>query len=229
MGQPVTISTASVPSDFCPTSFAQAWPFGVSLLQAELSGNNFSFNYGPTTPGPDDRDKPWFRTNADGTPDRWYVYVSGAWIAKNPTPVGATWIFTGIEADITTFDGGEAGAVTATTGPMWERDTAFDARFPVGVGTLPSTATIAVTGTGGEEKHKLIEEEIPAHDHNLPIVMSTKVSPKTLHAESGSEVGGVAPEVFGGDSTGATVEHNNLPPYVGVFFIRKTARLYYRL
>jgi hypothetical protein len=32
---------------------------------------------------------------------------------------------------------------------------------------------------------------------------------------------------FGGDGAGATTPHQNMPPYLGVYFLRRTSRLYY--
>lgn len=139
-------------------------------------------------------------------------------------------MYEGSLASIETYDGGEAGAVTATTGPMWERVTQLDARFPIGPGTLPSGTAVAVTNTGGEEKHTLLEEELP----NIEI--------KSRHRTDLQDGGGsaalhnlptfgtqVTVDEFGGDASGNTVAHNNLPPYYCLQFIRRTGRLYYRI
>lgn len=171
----------------------------------------------------------------------------GAWISLHPLPPGAVMMYEGSEASITTFDGGEAGAVTSISGPMWEKVTQLNARFPVGPGTLPSTAVINVTDTGGEENHELIEEEIPEHTHLIAdpeVGASSLTSPNqvldnqvtdagllnyTLQGKTDEEatVGKTSP--FGGDADGDTVGHNNLPPYYGIFFIRRTARTHYRV
>lgn len=231
MGQPVTISTSDIPASYCPESFAAAWAFGVAHLSAELAGNNFSYNYGPTTPAPDDQGKPWFRTDATtGLPDKWYVFVGGSWVSLHPMPIGAVVMYEGSLASIETYDGGEAGTVTATTGPMWERVTQLDARFPMGPGTLPSGTAVAVTNTGGEEKHALTEEELPNIEihtrQRTDLVDGGGSAASLVHATFGAQV---TVDEFGGDASGNTVAHNNLPPYYGIFFIRRTARLYYRI
>lgn len=231
MGQTVTISTSDVPASYCPPSFAAAWAFGVSLLSAELAGNNFSFNYGPTTPAPDDQGKPWLRTDpTTGLPYRWYVFVGGSWVALHPFPVGFVGMYEGSLASIDTYDGGEAGTVTATTGPMWERVTQLDARFPMGPGTLPSGAAVAVTNTGGEEKHTLVEAELPKIEiqsrQRTDLVDGGGSAALLDHATFGTQV---TVDEFGGDASGNTVAHNNLPPFYSLFFIRRTARLYYRI
>lgn len=228
---PVTITTASVPEAYCPTTLREAWPFLVALLGAEIPGLAF-FNYGNTTPSPDNQDKPWRRLNTNGTPDRWYDYVGGVWLARHPAAPGTIIMYDGAEATIDTFDGGEAGTVSETTGPMWERVTALNARFPIGVGTLPSGTSVAVTNTGGAEKHTLIEAEIPAHTHQFKYQSHTEDvdgggDARHLLSQPGDTT--ISPDSYGGDEDNETVAHNNLPPYFGIFFLRKTARLYYRL
>jgi len=237
MGQPVQISTASVPTDLCATNIQTLWPILVGLLAAELSGDVATINVGSDTPAPDDQDKYWFRDNADGTPDRIYRFVDGAWVAKHSVAPGIITMYLGTEASIETLDGGEAGAITDRTKPMWQKVSAFDARFPIGVGTLPSTTAVAVTGTGGEEKHTLLQEELP----NVEIPTQSK---RRTNVQDGGDATVYVPdtvtgsfavdnplrtEALNGDADTDTVAHNNLPPYIGVFFIVKTARTYYRL
>lgn len=232
MGQPVTLSTASVPSGYCPPSLQVAWPFLLSLVTAELAGSNYTFNYGPTTPAPDDQNKPWFRTDSDGNPDRWYVFSNGSWISKHPIPAGAVWMYEGLEADIETFDGGEAGTVTETTGPMWEKVTDANGRFPIGPGTVGS-ASIGVGDTGGSHEHTLALNNVPPHTHVIkgrPYTGTGNLSPARVIVDDdyGSSDLESATESSGGTS-GAAVAINHLPPYFGIWFIRKTARTHYRL
>lgn len=234
MGQPVTISTASVPEGYCGGTLQTVWPFLISLMQAELAGANSTFNFGPTTPAPDDQDKPWFRTNADGTPDRLYVYSGGSWVAKHAIPAGAVWLYEGSEGSIPTFDGGEAGVVTATGGPMWEKVSQLDGRFPIGPGTVGST-TIGVGDTGGTHEHTLTMENIPKHTHSIDgrpyigtgnitpvkVIIDDDYNPAVTNAQDTGSAGGQS------DGTTKVVPHLN--PYRGIFFIRKTARTHYRI
>lgn len=232
MSQPVTISTAQVPSTYCPSGIQTDWPFLVSLLAAET--NCSAYNFGPTVPGPDDQDKPWLRTDpTTGLVDRWYVFVGGDWVAKHPTAAGTIIMWEGAEGSIPTFDGGEAGIVTATTGPMWEKVSQMDGRFPMGPGTLPSGAIVAVTNTGGEERHELALTEIPNHDHALGgiSVVIEKIGSGNIDLEfGGTDAKAQTALAEGGDpdDDDNTVPHNNLPPWYGVFFLRKTARSHYR-
>lgn len=138
-------------------------------------------------------------------------------------------MYEGSQASIETYDGGEAGTVTATTGPMWERVTQLDARFPIGPGTLPSGTAVAVTNTGGEEKHTLVENELPNIEiqsrQRVDLVDGGNSAALLLHATVGTQV---TVDEFGGDANGNTVAHNTLPLYYAIFFIRRTGRLYYR-
>jgi hypothetical protein len=227
----IAITTASVPADYCGNSLRETWAFLVSLLQATLVGEVNLFNYGATTPAPDDQDKPWIKLDANGNIERIYSYSNGAWVARHPVAAGTVIMYEGSEASIPTFDGGEAGTVTATTGPMWEKVSQLDARFPMGPGTLPSGLVVNVGDTGGEEKHELTEEEIPQHTHVIKFTehQDLQVSDdkkRQLFDENGSNT--FTPPTFGGDEDGNTVAHNTLPPYRGIFFLRKTARTHYR-
>jgi hypothetical protein len=226
--QVVQFSAASFPAGFCGSP--QEW---FSLFTTLLSGSvlTSAYNLGSDTPTPDNQDKPWFKTDAAGRPERWYLYVDGAWIARHPVAAGSIVMYEGAEASIPTFDGGEAGTVTATTGPMWEKVAQLDGKFPLGPGTLPMSGTaVAVTNTGGAEKHALVESELPKiaiQSRQRTDLQDGGGSAALLnHATFGTQV---TVDEFGGDSTGATVAHNNMPPYYAVFFLRKTARTHYRV
>jgi microcystin-dependent protein len=180
----------------------------------------------------------------------------GAWLSRHPDAAGKVIMFEGAEADIPTFDGGEAGAVTDISGPMWEKVSEMDARMPIGPGTLPSTTAIGIGDTGGEEKHELTEGEMPTHRHKVVANVDQNPGPAAGGLDIGSNsfiakssnfdgaggpnsyhLGGATPEptlalttaVGGSGSPKATESHNTLPPYRAIWFIRKTARKNYRL
>ncbi len=230
MATKVAIISQTVPSGFCPIKDSD-WQQLVALLSGTFTGDP-NFNFGNTTPTPTNRGKPWFRTNTDGTPDRWYVFAQGAWLSQHPIATGLIQIYTGDETTIDTLDGGEAGAVSTISGPMWQRVTQLDAKFPIGVGTLPSSATVGVLDTGGEEKHSLDVTEIPPHSHNTgsetftigsgagTILLRPDSIAAALPKQATSSVGG---------SASVVVAHNTMPPYCGVFFLVKSARRFYRI
>jgi len=202
------------------------------------------FNFGNSTPTPDNRIYPWLRTEADGAPDRWYVYYDGIWCWPHSIPSNDSRviIWTGSAGDIDTLDGGTAGTATTKSGPFWQIDTTFAQRMPVGVGTLPLAGTaLAVGDTGGADQVTLTAEQLPAHKH--PVYPDGRENEWAHYSyDSGSTDGtnqepawpitsGSADqtsELFAQNQTGTTGSaHNNMPPYRTVYFIKRTARQFY--
>lgn len=233
MGQPVDITTSSIPNDFCFTTWPAFWTFGVSLLSAELQGDTNTFNAGDTTPAPNNRDKPWLPPSAASANPPAFVYNfdNGYWLLPHPIPAGIVVMYEGSEASIETFDGGEAGAITETTGPMWQKVSALNAKIPIGPGTLPSTRVITQGGTLGSEKVELLEANIPLHElQGYALNDGANLSESRLIADDDRNANALPNPIdsFGGDADGATVAHENMPPVYGIFFIKKTARKFYR-
>lgn len=108
----------------------------------------------------------------------------------------------------------------------WQRVRELDGRFPVGVGSSNDISNnghnFAIREMGGEYKHKLTENEMPRHIHNIYI--------KNAHVEYGGSDRGDRPVSLTPDgqvgtdkvvqATGGDVPHNNIPPFYGVYFIR---------
>lgn len=228
----VAISSSSLPVGLCMPVTNEQWQILVALLSgtADVSPNVHKGEAAPT-----DLTKIWYKTIA-GVPDREYVFASGVWLAKHPIPVGFTMLAPAgtALADIDTLDGGEAGAVTAFTGPMWERDTDFDARFPIGPGTFPSGDVLAEGDIGGEEDHALTTAELAPHSHVVLAALS--------NTGGGNDVQRLRPESTESDSDVSTADtggdpvtpglngkaHNTVPPYRVRFFLKKSARTHYR-
>lgn len=230
----VNISTASVPASWCNLSLQEIWPKLVSLIAAELAGANNTFNDGDTTPVPDDQDKPWTPPGFSGSnpPAAVYHYINGAWIMPHPIAPGLGMMYWGTELSITTLDGGEAGVVTETTGPMWEKVSALDGRIPMGPGTLqPSTRTLSVTGTLGADEHTLTRAELPNVQVDTPLKRRTDLvdggNSTALFETSFTLSSSVSVDVPA-EPLGDGEAHENLPPVYGTWFIRRTARKYYR-
>lgn len=198
-------------------------------------------------PEANDRDKAWIKTNA-GAPvyglNAPAVWFNGHWVIKYPTPASSQerrlWV--GLEADLVTYDGGAVGNA------LWEVDHDFDARYLIGPGTLPSTTAIAVGGTGGEETHVLTEAEGAVGTHTHPFGITNpggddayfaKQGVTTVSSYTGYYITGSNGNITAGQTTadlytqpaanGAGVTstgHNNMPPYRGVFVIKRTANPY---
>jgi len=241
MSQPVTITTSTVPSNFCFTTWQQSWTELVSLLTGSLAGDNTTFNIGKTAPSAANQNKPWFRLFSNGSPDRWYYFWNGLWVSQIiPYDLNERGMYTGTPAQIYSYDGGSGDDPTVpgqeptlVTGATWQIDTDMSARFVVGVGSFANAGDVTVkdtvtsTGVEGEDEHTLVIDELPEHYHT---------------ADTGASVLGDIATSWGGVNRSTTVDtvdrlqtkpvgsddpHNNLPPFYAVYFIKRTARQFY--
>lgn len=225
------------------------WQSLIELLSVTLP-DGFKWNFGNTTPAAPDRIWPWLRTEADGKPDGVYVYAGGFWLKRHTIAPGTVIMWEGAEANIETFDGGEAGAITDTTGAFWEKVSEMNGRIPVGPGELdagPPAVNIAVNEDKGEYDMLLEAEHIQRHRHW--VLARQSVSGGTLPG-AGNQVaddgGGNAQENYLMQGTGTEASRGRtsfvlegsqddpneafpiLPKVRGIWFLRKTARIYYR-
>jgi len=147
-----------------------------------------------------------------------------------------TILFTGQEADVATFDGGEAGVVTPISGPMWEIVAELAGRVPVGPGTLAVSETVVGRADiGGVDEHNVVLtiDQLPAHAHNIGISTAGLVGGNELGIHSLVSFNAVAATPYFGQTrrrgNSEPVELDNMPPYYGIFFLKKTARTHYRV
>ena len=227
-----------MPEDCYPASADAYQKQILALARAVFPGTTAGVAIGDTAPT--DHTMVWAKTDGSNNLIRFYTWGgTGQWVSQHPVPPSPNstrilWV--GIESDVLSYDEGDgtpAAGATPTTGPFWVVDHTFDALMPIGVGTLPSSVPIPVLGTGGEEKHPLINSEMPPHVHTLKLKTLPQsgadtdcvTSESTAHALDYT----VITDSTGGDgaSPPVVVAHNNMPPYIGVFFIKRTARQYY--
>lgn len=223
---------------------AQCWPSTPQALYAEmfekgraLVGSLTGIIISETTPLPQDRDKGWIKTSS-GHPIGIFVWdtVLNYWVYPNPEPPNSTGVNTGpirwwrgTIASLATYDGGEAGAVSSVSGPMWELDADLNGRFPISPGTLASGTVIGIGDTGGNERVTLTLPNVPPHTHTVPLPQSSTAeggnSGYLINVNSGTQQTGSA----GGSGTPEVAQpFTVLPPYIGVYAIKRTARQYYR-
>jgi len=232
--QSVTLVKGTVPDGACFDSVSGLYNTFVNLTTAYVDGDYSLFNFGDTEPSASDIDKPWIRT-IGGKPDRIYVYIDGGWLSKHPVPaivgdIGERRMFVGAASDIDTYDGGSGGGVGTSSGPFWEKDTEFDARLPIGYGTTAGGTEITEgSPTGGEDRTVLEEKNLPPHSHSLNYATR---SFRSGSADTGEGRFGSGSNVVEGMVTGGSgqlsVPFSNLPPYKGVYIIKRTARIYYK-
>jgi hypothetical protein len=229
----ITLTPPSLPIGYCPSNYQQLANDVISGTQATFNstiGNSF-FNYGPTTPALNNQVYPWLDENGN-----WWIFQSGYWLRQHPIAAGSAErrIYVGNTTDLQTYDGGNTNAPSNWSGPMWEVDTLFEARFPVGAGTFAASGVVSVNGTttstavAGEDKHTLVTSEIPKHSHTMTWDSQDTAGGnqlKTLYY--GPDANAFNDIVKNSGDAGGDAPHNNLPPFYGVYFIKRTSRVYY--
>lgn len=241
MATPVYFTPGTLPEDYCFTTPQQFYNDIINNLIGEIPGNYNSFNFGNDVPDPADQDKPWIRTDGYGNFDRVYTY-NGAWVSPHPVPASADErrIWVGTENSAWAYDGGDGtdpgtNPPTDTTGAMWEVDHDFDFRFPVGVGTNTvsydgdAATTITLGEEGGEERVDVLLENLPT-DLTIPrqqIPVGSGDGDYLAHDDSDEEDIGVNRDAADDDVPGTGHSLANMPPFLGVYFIKRTARQYY--
>ena len=239
--------------NYCFTTFQQLNVDMFSIAQVVSINGSRYYNLGGVEPDPDKRGFPWFNTNS-GQWFYWNVDV-GLWVRPHPVPASSEsrimWV--GDIADLAAYDGGDANPPGDASGPMWQEDENFRAKFPVGPGTMPAPAStvINVGDEGGNNQVTLPVSALPHHQHIVPIC-----APNSATTDPGP--GGVSTNQYGqgksqgsgnvvDDSTGTyarsfplTSEASSdpppatdpdpvslLPPYRGVFIIKRSSRQFY--
>lgn len=233
MSTPVTLTPGTLPAGYCPSTYQQILEDFLTNTVATLPGTYNTFVYGSSTPAVSDQDKVWVKVDASNNLVGIYTY-NGAWVRPHEVPPSSSirtmWVGTTVALE--TFDGGTAGAVTATTGPMWEVDTAFDFRIPMGVGTNATTydgvaaTSLTVGEDKGAEKHKLVIAEMPAHTHTCGDGHNF-ITAGTAGVEQPDGTPNMLSAHPDTASTGGDLYHSSLPPVHGVYFIKRTARVYH--
>ena len=243
MSTPITLTAPSLPSGYCwpaspQTLFTDAIAWGLSA-EFNFDTINTYYNYGDSTPTADYRGYAWLRTGATNSNENgWFTWDAtlSRWIKPHAVPPSsdARWIWIGSTVDLQSFDGGNTNAVADADGPMWEVDSNFAAKFPVGVGTFTASGDVAVggsttsTGVSGEDKHTLVTSELPAHSHSISAMQGLDIDESSNRTLSGTD--GNADEFqdsMNTETEGDDTGHNNLPPFYGCYFIKRTGRKFY--
>jgi hypothetical protein len=236
MSTPVQFTLGNFPVGYCWPGAQQYGADLLALLTGEIASSTAVWNIGDTTPAPEDQDKPWLRTDANGYVDGVYTYAGGVWCRPHQLPPGSleTRIWRGTLEALRSHDGGDGteGDPTETTGAMWVEDTDFAFRVPVGVGTNGtaydggSANSIALGAAGGEERVVLTVDTMPAHAHSKTTTYYNDAGANNPWG-SGTSAEPQGTTTWNTDPNGGGDSHNNMPPYRGVYFIKRSARKYY--
>lgn len=232
------VKAAPLPQGFCPNNYQDILAQFASLMTVTFP-NTFSGVTASTSP-PTDTTQAWFQLDSLGRPTRLYYFAQGKWLSLHPQVPGSVMIWPVALPDFTVFDGGDASAPSAVSGPMWQQaqdssgNVILAGQFPVGVGTLqPSGTAVGIGATGGEDVHTLTTSEIPVHQHFLSGHFRELTADAASDADGGvvGYTAGAAvpplPVVQPTDNVGGGQSHNNLPPYFAVYFLQRTNRLFY--
>jgi hypothetical protein len=127
-------------------------------------------------------------------------------------PVGAVYI---------TYDNNNPGNFLGGT---WEQFGQGRTLIGEGTGNDGSTSmTFTANNTGGEYKHKLTVDEMPSHSHKLYARGGQTAQVSSPFAANKPILQGSNSYGFDVSKAGGDGYHNNIPPYITVFFWRRTA------
>lgn len=241
------LQPGTLPTGYCwPATPQEFLNDAFDISSAVFGGTYQVINFGSSTPAAADRDKPWLRT-VNGRIEGFYSYSNSYWLRPHSVPASSSirMLWTGSTSELLTFDGGANEATSASTiqwtGPMWEVDSDFAAVSPMGVGTLATSGTSVVVGTNyGNEQHTLTNAQLPTS-----IGVQVKKSDGTVLAGQQFQITGTAGDNaqngdFAGSNSGGQASlvsftvggggeaHSILHPVRGVYFIKRTARVYIR-
>lgn len=223
------VQSNDIPAGLCYSTPQADYPVLASFLRAIFNGNEI--NFGSSTPAPADRTKPWVRVNPDGTDDGTWVFYNGYWVQKHPLATGLIMLWEGAQTDIATLDGGESAAITNITGPFWEEVTEMAAKSPMHPGTLPAGDVIAIGANFGEDRHTQSIAEIATHDHPATPSSGGRMIATGITPDDGTinRTGSLSyKEVTTTGQSGSSTPFNVVHPVRGIWFLRRTGRLYRR-
>lgn len=136
------VTAATFPVGYCPRSNQQLANDIAAGMRVTFTGT-FTTITSSTEPSVEYRGSIWIKTDATSGAvlgEFTFSSIYGIWLAYhwpfNIVPTRERKLFVGTTGQLEVFDGGEAGAVTETTGAFWEEDTLWQDKFPLGVGTL---------------------------------------------------------------------------------------------
>lgn len=110
-------------------------------------------------------------------------------------------------------------------GGTWERFGQGRTLIGEGTGNDGSTSMNFTAGsTGGEYKHKLTVDEMPSHNHSMTIRVSSVWNDNggIAYQLTKKQTDMIHPSDYI-NATGGNKSHNNLQPYITVYFWKRTA------
>ncbi len=227
------IDAATLPPGSCPSTYQELADLLASIYSVTVNTNNTGIVVSATKPA--DTTVVWKQINTQGQPLRDYIFVGGLWLSRHTLEPGSIMLWGRALPNFTTFDGGDALTPSILSGPMWEEATELRAKFPIGAGTLPSGAVLAVGDTGGEETHTITVAQMPTHTHPITApatndpsngkgTIAGRNSISTIETYNDVDNGGMSIANAGGGMP-LTI----MPPYYALYFLRRTQKEFFAI
>jgi len=171
---PLSLIPPTLPEDYC--NLTQQEQVNTLISGTQIvgvgAGGVITSN---SIPGVNDRDKLWAYLRASGQFSGYIFKYQGDWLVEHEEVASgdARRLYMGTTTDLLTYDGGANVAVTDRTGPMWEVDTVFNGRSPMGPGAIPSSdpaKTLALAEQYGSGSVTLTSAQafaLQSHQHVL--------------------------------------------------------------
>lgn len=242
----------TLPEGFCPATEQARLDTYATHLAVTIPEGSYQFIIQAAKPGPSFQTGYVWKRLVNGYPERDYLFVSGVWFSPHPIQPSGNHraLYIGSLPDLINEDGGSAGAVTATTGPMWEEDTTFIGRSPMHPGLIPGTTdTLAVAANYGTALHLLVFAEMLNHAHGIGNSITAPANDAPSQVARGWSKAGtlvwaqdwtespanIQFTIGGGDrgttepivGDNASTGHQTVHPVRGIYVIKRTARLGY--
>ena len=240
------IQAGSLPSGYCFTTYQNLLNDFSNLQKAVLTNGRTYYNIGDTKPAPEFQAYPWINTAF-----RNLIFTfNGVWRCPNGYNANERRLWSGDLTQLVTYDGGSAGAVTPTSGPMWISDPQAEGRVPMGPGNIPGTTgpvalTVGQQYGAGEVTLSDANGAVGSHVHGFGKYLSGAAGFNTLGnftvpAYNGAVVQGISsgtgpdttvnlftlPSGTGATGVNAT-PFSIVPPVIGTYLIKPSGRQFF--
>lgn len=237
--QVLQVQAGNLPTGYCPASLQDllnAFSAQQSVNLTTQAGSGL-LQVGPNKPS--DTTSAWLQVDSQGRAIRTYFFAQGAWLSQHPLPPGFGTVWFATIPNFSIFDGGDGNSLSDISGPMWET-IGNGGKFPINIGNNGDNVNGVNTPgqSGGEAQHTLTTAELPANQLGLQSTLGDKYYGTT--PDRGATGGPITAAGLGislpanqslvkalTDPLGGGGSHNNMPPWVACYILRRTARLFY--
>ena len=160
------VSLPKLPFGACPSTVPELVDslFRNLMFSLQTDLNPGFVVVGETVPSVGQRWSPWLRTNGDAL-DGLYTWSGEmrGWVRPNPWPTGSRILIECSKEELKTVDGGDIYTPGPASGPMWEIDSEYDGKTPVG----PDAEDYLAGENGGKGSEVLAANMMPKHQHYM--------------------------------------------------------------